>query len=514
MSATEHEHDRSSRNADRSDRRRRAGIDVVAALVFALAAGVLYRATWQEFMFDDGPTMAVFVALDLGPWYHVLLVPIAMQVKALFGLSGGLTPLLWVSTLSGAIATAATYGFLRRMDATRASAATATALFATAPALWFQSTTTEVHALHAAVVTLAALLFTLLPWHARGVRFAGSVLAGALLVGALVLAHRAGITAGGGFLALAWVLARRRGSTRSAWVWLFLVGPVFLVGGLVANAWGGTLLGALPGQHGGAAPLAVWKAFGNGSGAARQIAADWLAAWPLVALLALVGLFAPAHRRRDELPIVLAGVLPAVVVFAGIGLPSMGGYALAAAPFVLLAALRGVHGLLRRTPLRSATIVATLLVAVHATLTLFELRDDERVAFGRLGVERANAMRKLLPDGGTLLSVDASKQLVTARVPNVEEPSLRGVLPRQRGPETLFPETIPLLDALVATRSGRIVWDPNWREHDALDSVPARLNYLPLEAYLERNYAIELAHAGGRTYWRISWLTAEPEAER
>lgn len=80
-------------------------VDLGVGALFAALVLVLYRATWQQYLWDDGSRMAAHVARDLGPWYHVALVPLATQVRRALGVVDGVVPLLVVSTAAAAIAT-------------------------------------------------------------------------------------------------------------------------------------------------------------------------------------------------------------------------------------------------------------------------------------------------------------------------------------------------------------------------------------------------------------------------
>lgn len=495
-------------------------VDLALGLLLGLVATLLYRATWQEYLWDDGPRMAAHVSADLGPWYHLALVPAAELVQRWTGAPGGVLPLLILSTFGAVVAVVATFWYLRAMGAGRRIAGIATVLVGLSTPLWFLGTTTEIHTLHAGAVVFVALLFCALPWGRRGPAFAASVAIAAVLLAATVLVHRSALVTGGGSLALARLLSERRGAHRPAWLWLFVVGPLWLATGLVVGHFGGLLFGDVSLQHDNTHAIGIFTAFHALGHPIPQLWEDWVASWPAVFVLAVVGAVvcwrdgsredgpirtATTRARRPVLWVALAGILPAVALFAALGIRSSGGYAAATLPFLLLLVVEALEFARRRLSETGLAVLASVAIVASAAGAWHESHDPIRLRDGRIGVERARETSALLPDGGYVLSADPTTQLIDARVPNVTEYNVSVVLPRRRGPGTSFPTSIPMLDALVAENSGRVLWDPNWRELVPVDSPQRKLNILPLEAYFERMFTIERRSAGRREYWQLSW---------
>ncbi|MEZ5979589.1 MAG: hypothetical protein R3F34_15430 [Planctomycetota bacterium] len=480
--------------------------DAAIAIVLGAAALFLYRATLQGYLYDDGPKMASFVSMELGLWYHVLLVPVGVWVKHAMGVEEGVAPLMWVSSVSGALTVGATFAFLRLVGVARRTALVVAASLMLSPALWFHSTTVEVHGLHAGVMALGALWIAVLPWSRGSVGFALSVVLASLPVGLAVLAHRSGLAAGAGWLALAHLVAVRRGVRRPWWTWIALVGPLFLAVGLFANEYGAWIVGgeAVPGAGAGSSAIGVWRVFLLGGNPLVEFVLDWVVAWPVLALGAMLLALRRDSLRRSGYVVLAAGALPLAIFSASVGLLSLGGYGLAATPFVALAAAYGLEPVLESLGARRLALALAAVALVHVSIARAQMLDGRRVELARIGAERVREARELLPDGGFFLSADSTGQLVSGWIPRVQELAIGRLLPAERNADNPFPDRLPVLDALVAANGGRVAWDPNWRETLDPASTIDEVNLLPLEAYLEANHAVERRRVGAREYWLLS----------
>jgi len=489
----------------------RALPDVAVAAALAVVAFLLYRNTWSDFLYDDGPLMAASVAMDSPEaWYHALVVPLGRLARACMGAVDGVAPMKMVSSIAGAVALVCTFLFLRSLGVARAAALATVLVIGASPALWYQATATEVHALHAAAMALVALVVVRLPWGRRGAGwFALCVLATAAGVVFTVLAHRTSALAGAGFLVLAASTSARAGAPRPWPVWVLGVGPLLVAAAYFGGQYGSWIVGA-PTRLGNDRALAVFDFFVGSGLFVTAVAKDWFAAWPFVPLLLAGFLLVERSRRREVLFLVLCGVLPPLVVIASMGIPSRGGYAIGSLPFVALPLALGVQALAASRLGRRTFAVVALGVCVHVALAFAYLRDSTDREYGRLGLLRAQDVAEILPDGGWLVSCDVSGQLVTSRVPSVQELPLLRVMPRFDEREAAVAVFGKELEALVRAAPGRVAWDRSW--HTTLpQDLPAIDRYLiPFEAFVREHFACTEFSFADRSYLRLAPLVAGP----
>jgi len=479
-----------------------------ALLALALFAGalLLYRVSWRETFFDDGPWLAAAVGRDDGTlWYHVLVVPLARAVRDAIGATNGVVPLQIVSSVAGAITVVAIFALARWWGLAPRAAGVLAALFAVSPALWYQASLVELHALHAAAVSLATVVVVHVPWQRRGAAaFATCVAACAIAAAVAVLAHRTSAVLGLGWLVLSAIASRRAGVVRPLAQWVFVVGPVYLAAVASAYRYGQVLFGAPSDGSATQRPLDVFEDHFGATDRLTTLVVDWLLHWPAIVVLAAVGVVAAHERRREIAALVVSGVLPLLVLFTAMSVPSRGGYALSTTPFVALAAAAGLAVVARRLrPLRVVSFVGAALV-VHVAIGAAFVFDAEERAEGALGVARAREVAELLPSGGTLLACDASEQLVCARLPQIRELPLTRAMPRVGDAERQMEILRPMLLAVVAAEPGRVVWDRIWRTTLPEESTIDERFLIPIEALLREACAITERTFGDREYWVLA----------
>lgn len=188
----------------------RAGL-IAGALVF-LGLYALFRALRQESFWGDGRFLVFW--LENGRWgyYHLAYLPVAEVVQHTLGALLGwkaVDTLYFVSAASGAAAGAFLFLACTVAGTGRAPSAAAVALLASAPVVWFYSTSIEIHALQLLAAS-AALLWAARAW-SRG-RLGGNPVAPGVVLAGVSTSHLSGITWTPAMLFLAW--AGKRGESR------------------------------------------------------------------------------------------------------------------------------------------------------------------------------------------------------------------------------------------------------------------------------------------------------------
>lgn len=409
------------------------GRDVAVALVLGLGFWALYSLTFQHVPYGDGPFLAKnFYCLrddrshwagveaagfffTPGYWHHPLQLMIASALGRWFDQLSPLAILRQLSSAPGAAGIALAYGLCRAWNTPRTAALIAALLLALSPAYWFFSTTIEVHALHGACVVLCACVTVCAPWR----RPVLASLIVAIFLPLLFLSHQSALLLGPGFVLLS-QLARWQSTGRSFRLptLLLCVGPLYLssfLAAIVISAW---LRGT---------PLAEFFSWSShtvdrfSQGFVLQSVYDgWLQ--PLGALLPLAALALALQRLRGlALATTMVLVLPSMFFFLVWGMVERGGYTLGTAGFLCAAAATALPA----RPWR-ALAVGVLLIALQGTLAYQSLRvHDNPVVRERLE-RRAAAVARVIPEKGTLLSINTHFQFVETFLPDVIELSFYG----------------------------------------------------------------------------------------
>jgi hypothetical protein len=495
-----------------TERRPEAGPTAVdlgwAALLFA-AALVGFHLLQQGRLTGDGAMLVDRHVSGAGRDYpHALYLPAAEALRALVRPRDPMGAPLLLSLLGGALAVASTFLVARAFGSRRGPALFAAALLAVSPVTLFFSTTVEVHAFHAGLVGLAAVLTLLAPWR---VALAG-VLVVLLAWPGCFLSHR-----GGAFLGLGWLLLMRIGRDRVTaplrWRTTWLVhGPLLLAWMLLALSLANL---RLAGEF---TPVTADQrsfvtSFLRPPGAPDMLVDGWLIPLALLLPLAALGLalrdrsLDPARDRVRRLA-PLALVLPGLAYHFWWGVSERGGYFLAGSIFLAAVAARVL-------PRRRVAAVAIALVALlgQGLLGLRELRAHDT---GMRVDERNVQIARALPEGGLLVSFHVLGPRASAWAEDVTEHRadawFQTQLERLRGglevesPEAFVAASLPHLAGAVG--QGPVVIDASGA--GALDDpvVRQRQPYVEaLVAHLEAEWTVErLDHPD----WPMLRLVAAP----
>lgn len=484
-----------------------AARDAAVALILGAAAFALYAATRQWRIYGDGPALLASVTHEPNgswSWIHVGFMPLARAWNGAFDWSTPAEALRFLSATGGAVTVATTYVLARCFGARAVGAALAAALFAVTPALWFYSTTIEVHTVHAATVGLLAVATFLAPWR----RPALALAAIAVLLPLLHLTHQSGAT-----LHLVWILlvraawSRRTGQPISWRTTALVVAPVMTIS-LVLALVVSEHLRSEP-DFMGARDVSAFIAHSRVELTGWRLAGLW--GWPIGWLwLALVpALFAPRTRRSSGL-IALAAAAPLIAFFTWLGVPERGAYSLGFLPFVAAFAAQGADEVLAR--LRAVRpALGPIAVAAGALLVVLQfLHGTVRNAEVDDGTWRARsnaraAFVRALADGPlSLVSVDRSGQLVETSDPTIREVDILGRLTgaqRAGVPVPVLEEQIVLvLESLRTALGNTVVVDLGHRAH--LGDAPELAEILPaLERQIAQTYTVTEHDHDGRLYW-------------
>ncbi len=433
---------------------RSAAADVGAGVALAIAFALLYRATFQDALYGDGPLLLErWTHVGRPTWMHPLYFRAAEIVRALAaeGVTDA-TVLRRLSWISGAVAVASSYGCARACCA-RPLALALALLVGLSPALWFFATTIELHALAAAAVATAGWLTWILPWRRPA-------LALALALPPLALAFAAHRTHGllvPGFVL--WIAAARAGraepfGARALLAVAAVVAAPALLVATFADAAGRFLAspGTTSAEH-------VAQLFG-----------------PLGAILPIAALgVVRVVRERLARPIdraLVAFVAPTWVFFTWFGIHERGGYLASTACFAALLGLRASRATSAPAGRRMATVALALALAIAIALqALLGARaatpgiDPELRASGRA---RAAAAVAALGEGGVLFSFDATRQTLAAHVSQVREINLAesatGLAASGAAPDAIAHRLADLIEAYPGRAERTLGIDLGFRE--------------------------------------------------
>lgn len=373
-----------------------------------MALCTLYGLGFQTRLFGDGPGLVAFHALGRGDdYHHVLYLPVLRLLESLLGSGDPFTAPRVAAFAAAGLGGGLAYGVARGLGARGPQALVGVLLMALSPAVWFYGTAIEVYSLHYVAVSLCACLTLFAPWR----RPAAALAVVALAFPLLNLTHQTAALLGPGWVALvAYARARRAPAFRLRTL-ILGVGPLLLavlIGSMgLANVARGRGLGLHLG-----AEVAFIEAFSAASTVPSFLWRGWLAPLALLLPAAALGLL----RARAEPPrLVALAVLMGVplVVFSLWSVPERGGYFLATAPFYAAAAALALPASGWRLAL-----VGLALVGVQAALAR---RSIERWDRGFDPVERVEAVRRALGEGGVLVSVDNHAVPIEVFLPGVEE---------------------------------------------------------------------------------------------
>ncbi|QDU85444.1 hypothetical protein Pla163_25740 [Planctomycetes bacterium Pla163] len=484
-----------------------AARDAAVALILGAAAFALYAATRQWRIYGDGP--ALLSSLTHDPhgnwgWIHVAFMPVARFWNGAFDWSTPAEALRFLAATGGAVTVATTYLIARCFGARTTSAALVAALLAVTPALWFYSTTIEVHSVHAATIGLLAVATFLAPWH----RPALALALVAVLLPLLHLTHQSGAT-----LHLVWILlvraawSRRTGRVVTWRTTALVVAPVMTVS-LVAALLLSEHLRAEP-DFVGASDVGAFITQSRVELTGWRLAGLW--GWPIGWLwLALVpALLAPRARRSSGL-VALVAAAPLVAFFTWLGVPERGAYSLGFLPFVAAFVASGADEFVERFGAnrpalgRVATVAGVLLVALQAW---HGVASNAQVDDGswRARSDARGAFVRALADGPiSLVSINRAGQLVETSEPTIREVDLLARLTgaqRAGVPIAVLEEQIVLvLESLRTALDSTVVVDLGHRAH--LDDAPELAEILPaLEERIEATYTVTEHDHDGRLYW-------------
>ena len=522
-------------------------LDGGLALLIGLGLALIYRATRQRWLWNDGFGLGPQLEWDPGSsWPHPLYLPVVRALAALPGEAWPYGPLWAASWLPGALSIAALFLWLRR-TVERSVALCWSLLFAFSPLVWFFATTIEVHALHAAVVGLGALLVWQLPW----ARPALALPLAALAFLALAASHLTAALLLPGWWALCRCCAAdprgrigpeisdpsasdpappdglealgpptpgketrdprgvpMRSSPLSA-VQLWLVLPLLLL-----LAWLASLAGSAAGHWGGGLAGAIDQILDQIRRDARGPSWGWIEADLLVPLGYLpwlpIALGALALSRRGPASRGLATLLwiaPLLGFTALWAVPNAGGYLLGLLlPLGELAA-RGGAALFR-----SARGRLLLPLALLPWVAWSGWRDNQAwraLERAEARAQRAAAVAAQGSAAGLLLSFDPRRQPIGLDVPGVREfnAALRceAALAAGRDPAELARELCDDLERLWPGFAARILVDARFLRRPDLDPLLSALA-IAFEAELERRFVVEPAAAGPWPLLRLADL--------
>lgn len=409
---------------------RRADLGLAAGLF--LAAAVLYCATRQEWLWNDGFGLVSRLAWNPeADWPHPGYLPTVRTLAWFRPSNWPYAPLLAASWLPGAVLAAGLF-LLARTRLERGHALLLGGALVLSPLMWFFATTIEVHALHGAAVTGGLCLLYVLPWRRPRLALSLAVLcfvpaAATHLMASLLIP---------GWLALCHWLARSHGRVlRSAHLGGLLL-ALFALELLVlwnsdADWWrasatrSGTQVEAL-------APLqalsGIWAQIQRD---AQPLRLAWLKEYllsplgwiygPLLWLLVLAGVargFTRGDAGASTRPW-LWFVLPLLLATAVWGVPNRGGYLMGVLPGLSVLAAQGYSDLsLRARWLPALAPLLLLSVAWPAQREVLAWRETYAQEDRR---ERARSASEALGGRGLLVSLDPRRQPIGFDQPGILE---------------------------------------------------------------------------------------------
>ena len=281
---------------------------------------------------------------------HVAYLPSLALVQALLPGFGLLVAAKLFSAFCGALGIAAVYLLGRSLGQSRLVACVAATLAGLTPALWFYSTTVEVHTLQFALVGLGALVVLHSPWHRPSVAIS---LSGLMLVAAYG-AHETSALLGPGWIVLCAFAARRKGaplSTRQLWS---QVAPTLTLLGVAASL----VLNYYLANESGRMSIET-SMFWDYFGAATIQGYLWggvLVPLALLAPLAVVGLVRSELRR----PLALFVLVPFAVLCLW-RVSERGAYLLGFLPFLAVLGAQGIESIRLRSRPASRNLLLVVL---------------------------------------------------------------------------------------------------------------------------------------------------------
>lgn len=478
------------------------------ALLLALGLALIYRATRQRWLWNDGFGLGPLLEWNPdGSWPHPLYLPVVRALGRLLGETWPYGALQAASWLPGALAGAGLYLWLRRTEQ-RAVAAAWSLVWALAPLCWFFATTIEVHALHAAAVALCAPLCLALPWSRPALALPLAALT-FLPVGA---SHLTAVLLLPGWWALCRLGAARQRPLAPLEAWLLLPG-------LLAGAWLLTLLGSASSHWGGGLGHTVLRILEQIQRDTRGPSLAWLQADLAAPLgyLTWIPILCGALwllRRGPSAEALMAALwlLPTLAFTALWAVPNAGGYLLGLLlPLGQLAAQGGAA--LLANPRRRLLLPLMLLPCV----AWFGWRDNRAwTALYRAEArpERARAIAAQGPAAGLLLSFDPRRQPIGLDLPGVREfnaaPRCEAALASGRDPLDLARELRADLERLWPGFPGRILVDARLLRAPGLDPALQSLA-AAIEAELRAGFTLEPAEGGPWPLLRLSARLARGE---
>lgn len=423
-------------------------LDTLFALALSCAACLVYFGTLARRFAFDGPQLASAFALDPEALHwHLLYMPLARAVGQLSGSTDPFGPLLSVSPIATAVGIGASWLIVRNLGHSRLIATLAVAAIGSARNTWLFASTVEVHSVHFAVVSLAALGILRAPWQRPRIALAIA----APLVAATWTSHASAVLMLPGWIAWA-ALARARSGSR----------PFTLptLSAVVAPALGLAMaIVAVPARYffhrEAGLPIDVrlvstYAAEGNTLEFLREGLIEPMGP---VALAALFGWWR-ARSTRVGLSLVWMAA-PALAFFSWWGIPEGGGYFVGYGCFFALAISEALRGL--RLPLLAlaSTAIAVQAIGTRAMLSEFDASLDPAV---RSSIAEELMDADPVPDGATSIGTVAFlAPSLTITDPRFEELDLiRPLLSGWRAgspPQQLVATLRPLLEQELETRT-------------------------------------------------------------
>jgi hypothetical protein len=448
-------------------------VDCWLALGFAVGFALLYTATLQRWLWNDGFLVAARLEWgEPGLWPHPAYLPVARALDKLVPGFGHYEALFATSWLPAALGLAVGFLLLRELGLARCTGALATLAFGVSPVHWFFATTIEVHALHFLGVAAAALVTLRAPWAREG----RAILTTALAFALVPLTHLTAPLLGPAWLYLAVLAARGQGVRLSPRSVLLRLGPALMLVGFISFAltslyyWEDSVLGGIRGtaaqieEHLNPSSWAWWR---EDVGAA------------LSALLLPLGLGAYAvGKGRVPAPaglgtLLLLAVLPLLAFTAWWAVPNEGGYLLGKSPFLLMLAAYGLEwprrALLVRVPggaapagaLGAALVCATAIAGWREATAWRQKYEDQHRA------SRAQMVREVLGERGLLVSFDTWRQPIGLDVRGVREDQrvrlVEDALRDGTGPEHVMADIAWKIKILASEHPEGVVLDLKYR---------------------------------------------------
>lgn len=418
------------------------------AALLALVCVLVYRVCFQDWVYGDGPQLIDTYLFGHTLWMHVLYIPLARMIGFVLPYADLLAGLRWLSILGGALGVAGTFLILCAFVVRPARAMLVSILVATTPALWFFSTTIEVHAPHFAAVALGAAL--LATWSRGRTALA---MACAFTAPLLYLTHKSGVLLAPGWLALglrAWQRGHEGGASGLPRRGVVTLGLAIALGYGIGLLAGRSLL---PAGNSIDSTLAFIQHFRQGPSSVFWSEAVVLG---LGALLPLAAWGLRGIPRNDAW-VLGSLLLPSIAFFAWYGEGNRGGYFLPIVPFLAVLAERALpRG-------RAFGVVFLGLLALQLSLSLHVVSLHTQRFSAEERQERVAAVREVLGEHGTLVSLEPTHQPITLDLVGVRElnkrPEFMGGAIEGRSPDQLAHETVEYLRAVMRTSQGPVALD-------------------------------------------------------